>query len=135
MKSSRSSRFIGACIALVSMLFMQLAIAGYVCPSVTVGQPAAATAMPMTLDAQSMPGCDKMDAAQPSLCHADAHAQQQSLDKQELPAVQPFIPAMLTLVFQNIDLSNRSVVSQPATVLLTRATAPPLSIRNCCFRI
>ena len=135
MKLSRSSRFISACIALVSMLFMQLAMAGYVCPGADVGQPVAATAMPMTLDAQGMPGCDRMDAAQSSLCHAHAHAQQQSLDKHELPVVQPFIPAALTQVFQNIELSNRPVVSQPGAVLLTRATAPPLSIRNCCFRI
>ena len=135
MKLSRPSRFVAAFIALLSMLFMQLAVAGYVCPDADVGQPAAAMAMPMTLDAQSMPGCDKMDAAQPSLCHAHAHAQQQSLDKHELPAVQPFIPAALTLIFQNIDLSNRPLVSQPATDLLARASAPPLSIRNCCFRI
>ena len=135
MKLSRSSRFIGACIALLSMLFMQLAISAYACPGANAGQTGTAAAIPMMLDEPSMPGCDEMDAAQPSLCHAHAHAQQQSLDKHDLPPVLPFIPAALRVIFQSIDLSNRPLVPQPATVFLTRATAPPLSIRHCCFRL
>ena len=76
-----------------------------------------------------------MDTAQPSLCHAFAHSDRQSLDKPEFPNVHPFVPAMLTLIFLNFDDLYSPVDTRSGTTLFTHATAPPLSIRHCCFRI
>ncbi|NMM26487.1 MAG: hypothetical protein HHJ12_04130 [Glaciimonas sp.] len=133
MKLSRPSRFVAACIALLSMLFMQLAVAGYACPGLNIDLVSKSVAM--STDAGSMPGCLGMDAEQPSLCHAQAQVGKQSLDKPELPPVQTFIAAALTLVFDDIEPAFSPIVVQSDSFLLTRITAPPLSIRNCCFRI
>lgn len=131
MKLSRRSRFFGALVALVSMLFMQLAIAGYVCPNSNVG-PAAAETVAMPMD---MVGCEKMDPILPNLCHASAQGDHQSLDKPKLPHVQPFVPNVLTLVLQNPEEAYRPVSAQPDTVVSSHAASPPLSIRYCCFRL
>jgi len=133
MKLSRPSRFVAAFIALFGMLFMQLAVAGYACPELNIELVSKSVAMPT--DAGSMPGCAGMDQEQPSLCHAHDQAGNQSLDKAELPHVQPFMAAALTLVFDDIEPAYSPISAQPDSVLLTRATAPPLSIRHCCFQI
>ncbi|WP_211467163.1 hypothetical protein [Collimonas silvisoli] len=134
MKLSRPSRLIAALIVLVSMLFMQLAVAGYACPSLNIGQVGESASMAMDGE-QAMSGCAGADKAQPSLCHANDQAGNQSLDKPPMPHVQPFMAAALTLVFHDIEVVDHSTDAQPNSLLLARSTAPPLSIRNCCFRI
>src|SRR5882672_11826515 len=99
MKLSRPSRLIAAFIVLVSMLFMQLAVAGYACPDIAQ----VSESMSMGVD-QAMAGCQGMDKSRPSLCHAHDQVGNQSLDKPELPHVQPFIAAALTLVVHDIAL-------------------------------
>jgi hypothetical protein len=49
--------------------------------------------------------------------------------------VQPFIAISLVLALSPIDVADRPIATPPESFLLTRVTAPPLSIRNCCFRI
>ena len=134
MKLSRPSRLFAALLVLVSMLFMQLAVAGYACPSLNVG-PVGETMSMSTDGDQAMAGCEGIDKSQPSLCHAHYQAGNQSLDKPPAPHVPPFVAAALTLVFINIAHVSNSTVAQPNSLLLARSTAPPLSIRNCCFRI
>lgn len=135
MKLSRPSRFVAAFIALLSMLFMQLAVASYACPGLQMGQAGASAAMSTDVADQNMVGCQGMDKVQPSLCHAHDQVGNQSLDKPELPQVPSFVAAALTLVFDHIEPAYSPISAQPDSVLLTRATAPPLSIRNCCFQI
>lgn len=132
MNRHRSTRYLGALFALISMLFMQLAVAGYVCPSTGIDQGAHASSQPAM---QSMAGCDGMDMQQPALCHAYAQDGKQTLDKPDFPGVQPFTPGALSLVVQVIQDQHHPVSIQPASDLLAWATAPPLSIRHCCFRI
>ncbi len=137
MKLSRPSRIVTAFIVLFSMLFMQYAVASYACPGMEMGQAREAT---MSSDngnqnMQGMPDCEGMDAKQPGLCHAHDQAGNQSHGKPELPNVQPFMAAALTLILRNIEVAYNPVSTQPDSILLARATAPPLSIRNCCFRI
>ncbi|MEM4990138.1 hypothetical protein V8G57_22300 [Collimonas sp. H4R21] len=134
MKLSRPSRLIAAFIVLASMLFMQLAVAGYACPSFSIGQAGEQVSMPMDGD-QAMAGCAGADKVQPSLCHANYQAGNQSLDKPSMPHVQPFMAAALTLVFRHIEVAGHAADARPNSLLLARTTAPPLSIRNCCFRI
>ncbi|MDB5765895.1 MAG: silD [Collimonas fungivorans] len=136
MRLSRPSRIIAALLVLVSVLFMQLAVAGYACPSYAISQDSEQSSEPMAMDGgQEMAGCAGADKAQPSLCHANDQAGNQSLDKPQLPHVQPFMAAALTLVFQHVEAIDNSTDVLPNSLLLARTTAPPLSIRNCCFRI
>ncbi|MDY7544927.1 hypothetical protein QN360_07685 [Glaciimonas sp. CA11.2] len=132
MKLSRPSRLIATIIVLISMLFMQLAVAGYACPGLKIGQ--VSESVTMEVD-QAMVGCQGMDTMQPSLCQANDQAGNQSLDKPELPHVKAFVAATLTLVVHDVALIDTPITTHAESLLLTRTTAPPLSIRNCCFRI
>ena len=88
--------------------------------------------MSMALD---MPCAESMavDEAQPALCHAHCEAEKLSLDKHELPA-----PIAISAMPASFRLA--AVVPQFSSVALQaphlmHATAPPVAIRNCCFRI
>ena len=133
-KFTRPSRIIAAVLVLVSMLFMQLVLAGYVCPKSNADEPMSKTAS-MAITATEMPGCEQMDVAQPSLCHANAHTVQQSLDKHELPAVQPFIPSTISVVLANVIAPTALNFFDLNTARQSGAPPLPLAIRNCCFRI
>ncbi|WP_426162300.1 hypothetical protein [Pseudoduganella sp. R-34] len=123
MKFRRTSRIVAAVVALFSMLFMQLAVASYACP--TAGNPVATGAQ-----------CAGMDPAQPSLCKAKASnlAAKQSLDKPDLPPVLPFIAADLagTVVADAWALESSEGAAAPPD--MTRSLSPPHSIEHCCFR-
>ena len=140
MKPSRPSRLITAVVVLLSMLFMQLAVAAYACPVLlgTSNQAMPVEAMVMdqsNMDQTAMNGCPGKDIVQPSLCHAHDHSGSQSLDKPVLPDVVPFIPSALVATLIVLDPADRPAYFTPDLTLLMRTTAPPLSIRNCCFRI
>jgi hypothetical protein len=76
-----------------------------------------------------------MDTSQPVLCHAHSPAGKQSLDKAQLPHAPSFVAIGPATIVYSADAAYRSIVTQPESGLLARTTAPPLSIRNCCFRI
>ncbi len=136
MKLSRPFRLIAALIALFSILFAQYAVASYACPALNRGHATEAMAMSADMDnMQAIAGCQGMDNMQPGLCHAHAQVGNQSLDKPELPQVQPFLAIGLALTLIPLDVAFHPVRIQPDALALTRSTAPPLSIRNCCFRI
>ena len=135
MNRSRQFRFVAALIALFGVLFMQLAVASYACPGMTMVQGDAAIAMSTDSADQSMAGCQGMDQAQPSLCHAYGQAGNQSLDKPEIPHAPPFIATGLALEVFPMEATYLPATTPLESIPLTRATAPPLSIRNCCFRI
>ena len=131
----RRTRLIAACISIATMLFMQLAVAAYTCPGLNIGLANEHVALSNDAGSSVMPGCDGMDMEQPNLCHAYAQAGNQSLDKPELPQVQPWVPGGLILTWQFVEPSLRPLDARADSLPLTRTTAPPLSIRNCCFRI
>lgn len=135
MKLSRSSRLVVALIALISLLFTQYAMASYACPALNTGHVDHAMMMSSMDDMQGMSGCKGMDNMQPNLCHAHDQSGNQSLDKPEVPHVQPFSAVGLALTLTPIEVALPTVAAQPDSLALTRSTAPPLSIRNCCFRI
>lgn len=118
--------------ALVSLLSMQLAVAGYVCPgSGSKIAEAAAMAEAGMPCAESMPL--SMDDQQPNLCHAHCQAGQQSADKYHSPA-----PIALGALPADFSLQVAVPVFSEAPLQaphLQRTTAPPVSIRNCCFRL
>lgn len=118
--------------ALFSLLFMQLAVAGYACP----GNGAKAAEISAMTQA-GMPCAESMvmnmDSAQPNLCHAHCQVGQQSADKYQTPSPPAIdtLPADLTLQIA-IPLFALAPLQPPH---LQRTTAPPLAIRNCCFRL
>ncbi len=134
-KISRPSRFVAALIALFSILFMQFAVAAYVCPGYQAGQMDASMTMSFDANIGNMDECQGMDVVQPSLCHAHDQAGNQSLDKPELPQVQPFVAAALASTLLPIDIAHPPLVNFVEDVQLARTTAPPRSIQHCCFRI
>lgn len=128
----RRTRLTTALVALLSLLFMQLAVAGYVCP----GASSKATEV-ATMVQSGMPCADKasmaMEDAQLNLCKAHCQSGQQSADTYQLPSLVAFAavlaaypPSVAALVPVGVRLQ---------TPLLRRSTAPPLAVRNCCFRI
>lgn len=136
MKLPYRIRVIAALIALMSILFAQLAVAAYACPrtqevqGMTSNQEYLAAA-----DQRHPPDCEELDSESPSLCHAHGQAGKHSLDKPPVPHVSPFAATTILVVVISGDalLPADSYAIDPLS--LRRTTAPPLSIRNCCFRI
>ena len=131
MKLSRPSRFLAALVTLFSLLFTQLAVASYVCPNLK--------SSPVAMSAHSgqaaMPGCPGMDIKQPGLCKAHCDRNHQTLDTPAAPYVAPFMATTLTCVLPNAGLATPVLGPIDASLPLQHATAPPIAIRNCCFRI
>ena len=129
---NRRHRLITVLFALASLLFMQLAVAGYVCPGSgsKIAEVAAMAEAGMPC-AESMPL--NMDDQQPHLCHAHCQAGQQSADKYQTPA-----PVALGALPADFSLQVALPVFSEAPLQaphLQRTTAPPVAIRNCCFRL
>lgn len=132
MRLSRPSRFFAALLAVVSVLFSQLAMAAYACPGLPTGQAMAMAAEPD----HAMPDCEQMDAAQPALCHTHVQAGDQTLDKPPSPNVSPTVAVLLMPAMNDLHLTSSSpVVSYADVAALRRSSDPPLSIQHCCFRI
>lgn len=132
MRLSRPSRFFAVLLAVVSVLFSQLAMAAYACPG-SAGQ-----VMEMTMASEAdhvMPDCEQMDNAQPALCHAHVQASDQTLDKPPSPNVPPTVAVLLMPAMSDLHLAPSQVDFFVVAAELRRSSDPPLSIRNCCFRI
>lgn len=132
MFSGRRHRLFTVLFALCSFLFMQLALASYACPGA-----AAKVAEVAAMVEAGMPCAEsmslKMDDAQPHLCQAHCQGAQQSADKHELPTL-PAVAAIGPMFRHTVTTPVFSGLPLQAPHLM-RATAPPLAIRNCCFRI
>lgn len=127
----RSPRLITVAFALVSLLFMQVAMAGYACPMEMKGVEVAAmteAGMPCAGDMSTT------DTDQPGLCHAHCQSSQQNADT--TPTLTPIV-AVATGITYSVEPALSALLLAPPTrgPSLLRSTAPPLSIRNCCFRI
>ena len=132
MLRDRRIRLTTVLFALLSLLFMQLAVASYVCPGAIskVAETAAMADASMPC-AESMPL--HMDDEQPGLCHAHCQAGQASVDKHESP---PPAPIGALLPDFTIPVIIKAFSEAPLQAPhLQRTTAPPISIRNCCFRL
>lgn len=134
MRLPRTSRLFAATILLFSILFMQLAVSAYACPALNPGHDDQSTASVQAKPAD-MVACEDMDMEQPSLCHASHQTDKQSLDKPATPPLAPFVAVGYGLpISLNISTVQRPLGS-PTPSFLTYATAPPIAVRNCCFRI
>lgn len=134
MSCLRRHRVLTVLVALCSLLFMQLAVAGYSCPGVESRlQGVEAMAQAGLPCAESMARAMATDDAQPNLCQAHCQAAQASGDN---PAPQVPVAAVDhgALLVSPVAVAPPPR-SAPQACLLARATAPPLAIRNCCLRI
>ena len=122
MRLPRKHRVVAALIALVGMLFMQLAVAAYACPG--------SSELPAPT---AMADCDEADPAAPALCHAHCQDGQTSLDKPEVRTAAAAVMFFMTLVAVEPVSGGTQARFEPAS-LLRRSTAPPISIRHCCLR-
>jgi hypothetical protein len=135
MKITRHSRFFAALVALFSILFMQLAVAAYACPGESPRGGHMSAQVTSDTGGMDMVGCAGMDKDQPSLCHAYDQKDSQSHEKPSTPPAAPFAPVLLLGSFIPLEPDYSSLADFAASPFLARLTAPPLSIRNCCFRI
>lgn len=125
-------RLITVLFALYSLLFMQWAVAAYACPGI-----GAKVAEAAAMAEAGMPCAESMSLAmndeQPHLCQAHCQAESQSAEKYQLLSLLA-VDALPTTPALQIALPT--LVAAPLHAPhLQRTTAPPLSIRNCCFRL
>lgn len=129
-RTFRHHRLSTVLFAVLSLLFMQLAVAGYACPvDNKVGEIAAMaeTGMPCAGDMTAI------DMDQPGLCHAHCQPAQQTADKVQVPAP---AGAIASGFICTVEPSRSFTPTRPAQApLLLRSSAPPIAVRNCCFRI
>ncbi|WP_420477186.1 hypothetical protein [Noviherbaspirillum sp. ST9] len=136
MKLPKHLRFFAALLAMVSVLFSQLAIAAYVCPSVADGQAQhALAAMQAMSEHHDASACNDMDDTQSSLCRTHCQGDNQSVERPQPPNVTPSVAVILVPEVRSADIAFRPIHTQAVSFWLTRMSSPPLSIRNCCFRI
>ena len=131
MSAPRRRRLATVLFALFSLLFMQLAVAGYACPGsgarvqevsamAQAGMPCAAS-MAMAMDDQD-----------PALCAAHCQSAQPACSDLVLT-----VPAMAVVGTMDylVEPATNPAAAIGGAPLLARAKPPPLSVRNCCLRI
>jgi hypothetical protein len=122
----RFTRKLAACIGLSALVFAQLAVSAYACPALAQTMEAAQQA--------ATPPCHDMDMDQPALCQSHCQDGQQNVnDLQLLSALSGFVPGFIVTIIDSAAQMLQQV--RPASPSLLHSTSPPLSIRNCCFRI
>ena len=120
------------------ILFAQMSVAAYACPSgmVSGNAPAdAITARGAMIDCEQMDeGMGRhLDQANPGLCAEHCHPTQQS-DHTQVPTVPAAMLIALYTVALTVDASRPDGLAPTADSRL-HAAPPPLSILHCCFRI
>jgi hypothetical protein len=108
----RNSRSLAAWVALVALLFAQLAVAAYACPRLAA--PEAVASMPM-------PDCDEPMNA--NLCESHCDYGSASLDSTKAKVAPPALTAFSTRIVVAVSITATPRPVPPARV----ATGPPVS--------
>lgn len=127
MRYPRRIRFFAALVTLVSLLFTQVALAGYDCPQLAakVGQALS------THDAVRGDCCVQHDKQSPNLCDAHGRAHAQSPDLSPQPLITPFVPAALFVALSQLDVPQPPSRAAPAAFLDAAGSSPPIPILHC----
>jgi len=116
-----------ALIALLGLLFQQLAMAAYVCP-IELDGAAAASAM------SEMASCQSVERTDKTRCQQHCHPMAQASDHAPAPTVPP--AALPATTWSREFLATRADLPEwNACDVDACATAPPLTIRHCTFQI
>lgn len=114
--------------SIVAIVFAQLAVAAYACPMQFHGLGDAGANL-----SASAPDASERDSASPALCKKHCENGQQNVnDSPQSPASAPFETAQAPTIATQLATPRDLPAAVPS---LRHATAPPHSIRNCCFRI
>lgn len=126
MRLRRRHRLITMLFALISLLFMQLAVASYVCPL---------DSKAVDIAEKSMPCAGEMvvDTEQIALCHAHCQSDQQTVEKAQMHVPMGAVSTGMTYTIEPTDVDRSAPLGHMPSQL--RTSAPPIAIRNCCFRI
>jgi len=113
-----------ALIALLALLFQQLAMAAYACP----------------LDGGSTdqvvsqePPCHSPAATDKSRCHQHCHPLAQTSDHASAPTVPPALLPPTTWLRHSVAVVGRAAII--ACYVEAHRTAPPLNVQHCTFQI
>ena len=132
MKLSRRLRSLAAFLALVGVLFSQLALATYACP----GAQAMAMAAVAVEASKAAPDCGEgMAESRPALCAAHCQQADQRLDKPAAPAVPAIAWVAILPGLAVLEVAPDAAPPGEQRSLLARATAPSLAVRHCCLRV
>ena len=129
---TRSLKRLAATVGIAALLFSQLAVAAYFCPTVMSGGEIAnvLTAEDMHL---SMPGCEESDSGNPNLCLEYSQAGSQAV--QSTP--QAPLPAVIMTAVAVVDLpqpaNHTGIIT--LSMLPERETSPPPLLRFGFLRI
>jgi len=124
--SYRHRRWI-ALIALLGLLFQQLAMAAYACPVDGAGTASVSEAQ--------LPPCHAPGTADKARCHQHCHPLAQTSDHATAPTIPPaLLPPTTWLRAAAFIATDRTTVSN-ARGIDARGTAPPLTIQHCTFQI
>ena len=119
------TRKLASLLGIVAVVFAQLAVSAYACPMQFIGDDDAVVAFE--------PRSSGRDAESPALCKKHCENGQQIVNDAPQPLVAvTFAPAL------NVTPATNRAVHLSATAVspsLLRVTAPPLAVRNCCYRI
>ena len=124
-------RWVG-CVLLFAMLWTQLAVASYACPSLLKSAGTEAVAMIDCNGASMMPS--HIDPDNPQLCLQHSLQGDQNADHGQGPTVPPMSVSMLPVAL--VYLSSQATCPRDLRFAqLTRSSSVPKSIAHCCFRI
>jgi len=114
MPSRRAHRLATTFLVVLSLLFSQLALAGYVCPQES-------DARTMAAMAKAGVPCDAMDLRQPALCHQHAADPGKAFEAMKLPT------ATVPMVVQVLEMPRVLDADEARTppVARTREARPP----------
>ncbi len=124
----RFIRKLAACIGLTALVFAQLAVSAYACPVLAQAIEAAQAA-----GTPPCHGTDGMDNDQPALCQVHCQDGLQNInDTQPTFTLPGFVSGFIVMID---SAAQQPLPVRPASPSMLHSTSPPLSIRNCCFRI
>lgn len=132
MQLARRARLITLLLAVWAILFGQIALAGYSCPGTAKVAEIAQMAEAGMPCAETMSRV--MDDEQPGLCHAHCQAAQSSADSYQPPVLASLMQLGPVLTLASLE-APRHAPPAPTAEAKPREGGPPLTIRNCCFRI
>lgn len=121
---TRNWRRFVASIVVVALALSQAALAAYACPG--------AAQMSLAQEVAMSAPCEQGGIAVDSLCHSHCKDEKQKpTDASQIGLAAPFTPTF----WSRVDTSSPDPASSILSPSLLQAKPPPLSIRNCCFRI
>jgi hypothetical protein len=129
MKQRRTLRSIVSLLAAMAILFAQAAVAAHACADAFAGS--MDHAMSHGVHDGHEDCCDDLRVVQDDLCFQHCLSEQQSVGDHPIAFAAPF--SGTARYAEHHDLS-RLDLKDHSRALLAHVTAPPLSVRNCCFR-